>query len=84
VPDAPVVSVALGFAGAAGASLSVFCLPVTDVGELAKTLNVTRQTIYRHLGPNGELRPDGERLLKLETRTDRGRANGHDGATRHG
>jgi hypothetical protein len=28
---------------------------------------------------DGELRPDGERLLKLETRTD-----GHDGATRHG
>lgn len=35
----------------------------TDVGQLAKDLGVTRQTLYRHLGPKGELRPDGERVL---------------------
>ena len=35
----------------------------TDVGQLAKDLGVTRQTIYRHVGPKGELRADGERLV---------------------
>ena len=29
----------------------------------AKALGVTRQTLYRHLSPQGELRPDGVRLL---------------------
>jgi DNA invertase Pin-like site-specific DNA recombinase len=35
----------------------------TDISQLAKDLGVTRQTLYRHLGPKGELRADGERLL---------------------
>jgi DNA invertase Pin-like site-specific DNA recombinase len=35
----------------------------TDAAALAKELGVTRQTIYRHAGPDGALRPDGERLL---------------------
>jgi DNA-binding phage protein len=37
--------------------------PETKVGALCKELGVTRQTLYRHLSPQGELRPDGERLL---------------------
>ncbi|ECM0710236.1 TPA_asm: recombinase family protein, partial [Salmonella enterica subsp. enterica serovar Typhimurium str. SL1344] len=24
---------------------------------------ITRQTLYRHISPKGELRPDGEKLL---------------------
>jgi len=35
----------------------------TKVGALCKELGVTRQTLYRHLDPEGRLRPDGERLL---------------------
>ena len=36
----------------------------TVVSELCRELNVTRQTLYRHLSPDGKLRSDGERLLK--------------------
>lgn len=35
----------------------------THVGELCKELGVTRQTLYRHVSPSGELRSDGKRLL---------------------
>ena len=35
----------------------------TNVAELCKELGVTRQTLYRHVGPKGQLRPDGEKLL---------------------
>lgn len=37
----------------------------TKVGVLCAELGVTRQTLYRHVSPTGELRPDGEKLLKL-------------------
>lgn len=37
--------------------------PGTKVGELCAELGITRQTLYRHVSPNGELRPDGEKLL---------------------
>ena len=37
--------------------------PETTVGNLCKELNITRQTLYRHVSPNGELRPDGIKLL---------------------
>ncbi|MGO1536877.1 MAG: recombinase family protein [Yaniella sp.] len=37
--------------------------PGTKVGELCKELGVTRQTLYRHVSPTGDLRPDGARLL---------------------
>src|SRR5262249_34969653 len=33
------------------------------VGALCRELGVTRQTRYRHVAPNGALRPDGQRLL---------------------
>ena len=42
----------------------------TKVGELCKELGVTRQTLYRFVGPKGELRADATRLLKR---------NGHQG-----
>lgn len=38
--------------------------PETKVGALCEELGVTRQTLYRHVSPKGELRPDGEKLLK--------------------
>ena len=35
----------------------------TKVGELCTELGITRQTLYRHVGPDGTLRPDGQKLL---------------------
>jgi DNA invertase Pin-like site-specific DNA recombinase len=37
--------------------------PETKVAELCAELGVTRQTLYRHVTPKGEIRPDGEKLL---------------------
>ena len=37
--------------------------PDTKVGALCKELGITRQTLYRHVSPEGELRADGLRLL---------------------
>ncbi|MEO5315219.1 recombinase family protein [Pseudarthrobacter sp. CC12] len=37
--------------------------PGTKVSELCDELGVTRQTLYRHVSPTGELRPDGHKLL---------------------
>jgi DNA invertase Pin-like site-specific DNA recombinase len=35
----------------------------THVGELCRELGVTRQTLYRHVGPDGKLRRDGKNVL---------------------
>lgn len=35
----------------------------TRVGELCAELGITRQTLYRHVSPNGSLREDGKKLL---------------------
>ena len=35
----------------------------TKVGDLCQELGITRQTLYRHISPTGELRPDGKKLL---------------------
>ena len=35
----------------------------TKVNELCKELGITRQTLYRHVDPKGNLRPDGQKLL---------------------
>lgn len=35
----------------------------TKVSDLCAELGITRQTLYRHASPEGELRPDGEKLL---------------------
>lgn len=37
--------------------------PETKVGDLCQELGITRQTLYRHISPKGELRLDGEKLL---------------------
>jgi len=37
--------------------------PDTNVGDLCKELGVTRQTLYRHVSPTGELRDDGKKIL---------------------
>jgi DNA invertase Pin-like site-specific DNA recombinase len=35
----------------------------TRVNALCEELNITRQTLYRYVAPNGELREDGKKLL---------------------
>jgi DNA invertase Pin-like site-specific DNA recombinase len=37
--------------------------PETKVSDLCTELGVTRQTLYRHVSPKGQLRPDGSRLF---------------------
>ena len=51
--------------------------PETQVSALCTELGLTRQTLYRHVGPQGELRPDGQKLLGA-----RGTANGGAGPRR--
>lgn len=38
------------------------------VGELCEELGITRQTLYRHVSPTGELRPDGVKLISRNQR----------------
>jgi DNA invertase Pin-like site-specific DNA recombinase len=38
--------------------------PETIVGVLCKELGVARQTLYRHVGPDGSLREDGHKVLQ--------------------
>jgi DNA invertase Pin-like site-specific DNA recombinase len=42
--------------------------PGTKVGELCLELGVSRQTLYLHMNPKGQLRPDGEKLLGRKRR----------------
>jgi DNA invertase Pin-like site-specific DNA recombinase len=37
--------------------------PETMIRDLCAELGVTRQTLYRHVAPDGALRPDGQKLL---------------------
>jgi DNA invertase Pin-like site-specific DNA recombinase len=37
--------------------------PDTKISELCAELGITRQTLYRHVAPTGELRLDGQKLL---------------------
>lgn len=46
--------------------------PGTKVGELCKELGITRQTLYRHVSPTGELRPDGAKLISRNERFSAG------------
>lgn len=61
----------------------------TGVGALCAELGITRQTLYRHVDPEGRLRPDGERLLR-QRRGEEGMqgalpgTGGPEGDTRHG
>lgn len=38
--------------------------PETKVAALCEELGITRQTLYRHVSPTGQLRPDGKKLIK--------------------
>jgi hypothetical protein len=38
----------------------------TTVGALCEELGITRQSLYRHVAPNGTLRPDGKKILALK------------------
>jgi hypothetical protein len=35
----------------------------TKIKDLCTELGITRQTLYRHVFPTGQLRPDGQKLL---------------------
>lgn len=37
----------------------------TKIGPLCEELGITKQTLYRHLTPTGELRDDGKKLLGI-------------------
>ncbi len=43
--------------------------PETKVAELCVELGITRQTLYRFVGPKGEIRSEGEKLLKRKSRS---------------
>ena len=45
--------------------------PKTSIAELCAELGVTRQTLYRHVTPTGELRPDGEKVLARQSKRPR-------------
>jgi DNA invertase Pin-like site-specific DNA recombinase len=38
----------------------------TKVNSLCKELSISRQTLYRHVSPHGELREDGAKLLGIQ------------------
>jgi len=42
--------------------------PETKVAELCAELGITRQTLYRHVDPKGEFRPDAMKILGLAPR----------------
>jgi predicted transcriptional regulator len=42
--------------------------PKTKAADLCRELGVTRQTLYRHVSPEGTLREDGRKLLKTKRR----------------
>jgi DNA invertase Pin-like site-specific DNA recombinase len=44
--------------------------PETKVGDLCVELDITRQTLYRHVGPDGALREDGKKLLNRRNDSD--------------
>jgi len=44
--------------------------PETIVGDLCRELEITRQTLYRHVGPDGTLREDGRKLLSARKAAD--------------
>lgn len=35
----------------------------TKIGDLCEELGITKQTLYRHVAPNGSIRDDGKKLL---------------------
>lgn len=61
--------------------------PETKVGVLCAELGITRQTLYRHVAPDGSIRPEGRKLLEVHKHAGAKRAGqgGQDGqsADRH-
>jgi DNA invertase Pin-like site-specific DNA recombinase len=45
--------------------------PETRIAELCAELGITRQTLYRHATPTGEIRPDGEKLIGRKIKSPR-------------
>ena len=43
--------------------------PDTKISELCAELGITRETLYRHVAPTGELRPDGLKLIGTGRKT---------------
>lgn len=43
--------------------------PETHVGDLCQELGITRQTLYRHISPTGDLRSGGKKLLARTNRS---------------
>jgi DNA invertase Pin-like site-specific DNA recombinase len=44
-------------------AMAAMSKPETNVAALCTELGISRQTLYRHVSPEGVLRPDGEKLL---------------------
>lgn len=44
-------------------AMSAMGQPETKVGNLCQELGISRQTLYRHVAPDGSLRDDGRKLL---------------------
>lgn len=44
-------------------AIAVMQHPETQIGKLCAELGISRQTLYKHLTPQGELRPLGQKLL---------------------
>jgi DNA invertase Pin-like site-specific DNA recombinase len=45
----------------------------TVVNDLCRELEITRQTLYRYVSPNGQLRESGKKLLKASRQAQRRR-----------
>lgn len=45
-------------------AMAAMGIPETRIGALCKELGVSSQTLYRHVAPDGKLRPDGTKLLE--------------------
>ncbi|WP_442911343.1 hypothetical protein [Legionella spiritensis] len=41
--------------------------PETKIGALCEELAISKQTLYRHVSPTGNLRKDGKKLLHLNS-----------------
>ncbi|WBU30521.1 recombinase family protein [Rhodopseudomonas palustris] len=52
--------------------------PETSVADLCRELGVSRQTLYRHVGPDGTIRSDGRKIIGAS----HGTATKHDGRIR--
>jgi DNA invertase Pin-like site-specific DNA recombinase len=44
-------------------AMSAMGQPETKIGDLCRELGISRQTLYRHVAPDGSLRDDGRKLL---------------------